>query len=142
MGLERTNTIALERAKKRPDTVGEPPAVRSARMERSPWANILRTIWLEEKIAIKGLHGPRPGSPGAVPGTCVGVLHGRRPMGQEAGRRPCGEARGARLRPGALVEPAGHPVHSDGGGDRHMWQVGLGQSTIPGTTEPTGAYAR
>lgn len=76
-----------------------------------------------------------------MPGKCVGVLHGRRPKGQEAGRRQCREASGARLRPWALVELGDNPVHIDGGGDSHMLQVGLGQSTIPGTTEPNGAHA-
>ena len=46
---------------------------------------------------------------------------GRGRTGMERmGRREGGETGGARLRPGALVEPRDHAVDIDGGGDRDV----------------------
>src|SRR2546422_1130540 len=50
------------------------------------------------------------------------------------------EGGGARLRPGALVEPRDNAVDIDGGGDRDVLQVGLRHAPIPGPAQAKGAH--
>src|SRR6266498_1085941 len=58
---------------------------------------------------------------------------------ERVGRREGGETRGARLCPGALVEPRHNAVDMDGGGGRDVLQVGLRYAPIPGPSQAKGA---
>ena len=55
-------------------------------------------------------------------------------------RREGGETGGARLRPGALVEPRNDAVYVDGGGSRDVLQVRFRQAPIPRAPQPKSAY--
>jgi hypothetical protein len=50
-----------------------------------------------------------------------------------------GEPGGARLRPGALVDPRDHAVDIDSRGSRHVLQVRFRESPIPRAAEPKRA---
>lgn len=54
---------------------------------------------------------------------------------ERVGRREGGETGGARLCPGALVEPRHNAVDIDGGGGRDVLQVGLCHAPIPGPAQ-------
>src|SRR6266545_6473609 len=58
---------------------------------------------------------------------------------ERVGRREGGETRGARLCPGALVEPRHNAVDMDGGGGRDVLHVGLRYAPIPGPSQAKGA---
>src|SRR6266478_2138389 len=60
---------------------------------------------------------------------------------ERVGRREGGETGGARLCPGALVEPRHNAVDIDGGGGRDVLQVGLRYAPIPGPSQAKGAYS-
>jgi hypothetical protein len=56
------------------------------------------------------------------------------------GRREGGETGGTRLCPWALVEPRDYAVDIDGGSDRDVLHVGLGQAPIPRAPQPKGTH--
>src|SRR6267378_245954 len=55
-------------------------------------------------------------------------------------RSKSGEPGGARLRPGALVEPRDNTVDIDGSGGRDVLQVRFRETPIPRAAEPKRAY--
>jgi len=55
--------------------------------------------------------------------------------------REGGETGGARLRPGALVDPRDNAVDIDGRGSRDVLHVRFREPPIPRATEPTSAYS-
>jgi hypothetical protein len=57
------------------------------------------------------------------------------------GRREGGETGGARLRPWAHGKPRDNTVDIDGGGDRDVLQVRLGQAPIPRAPQPKRTHA-
>jgi hypothetical protein len=73
----------------------------------------------------------------AIRGTLGGCLTGM----QHVHWREGGETGGARLRPGALVQPRDNTVNIDGRGGRNVLQVRFREPPIPRAAEPTSAYS-